>query len=111
MRCFGLPKTAAPPVADSQPERRRPSGITDDELVAALEANGWRYEPTARSLGIARNTLMRMIDKSGRVRRLRDIAPHEIEAALAEADGDIARAAAALGVPARALKGHLPRPT
>ncbi len=96
-----------PPAALAPAEKKRPSDITDEELVAALEANKWRYEPTARSLGIARNSLMSLIDKSPSVRRPRDIPATEIREALEDAGGDIDRAALALGVPGRGLKRRI----
>lgn len=100
---------SAPVVAevDAPAAQRRPADITDAQLVSTLRENDYRYESTARALGIARNSLMALIEKSPSVRRPRDIAPHEITATLAACDGDTTRAAAALGVPRRGLQRRI----
>lgn len=107
-----LPSTVDPPPRPQEkpPEeppaaaRTRPAELTDDELLDALRANGWRFGPTAKSLGIARSSLLLLIDASPRVRRPKELSAQEIRAALAAHGGRVDAAAMALEVSIRGLK-------
>lgn len=76
------------------------------DLLDALEANDWAILPTARALGVGRNTLRRQMEERG-LRRAIDVELVEVHAALAEAGGDLDAAARALRVSARGLKLRL----
>jgi two-component system, NtrC family, nitrogen regulation response regulator GlnG len=97
--------TAAPPIPDRP--RRDPATITDDELVAALRAHGWRAPAAAASLGVSRSKLYMMLDKSKTIRKAKDIPDTELRRALDEHRGDLDAVAAQLQVSQRALKLRL----
>lgn len=84
-----------------------PSDIDDQMLLAALHRNQWQMAPTARELGIARSSLYLLVDQCAHVRKVHEIAPEEIQAAISAAGGDLDRTAARLQVSPRALKAHV----
>ncbi|MEM8932237.1 MAG: sigma-54 dependent transcriptional regulator [Acidobacteriota bacterium] len=98
--------------ADDEPgsspawKRRRGADIDDDELLAALEAHGWRPGPAAAALGLSRPALYRRIDEHPDLRKASEIDADDVRAALAE-HGTVQRAARALKVSPQGLKRHL----
>lgn len=86
------------------PPALRPSAITDDQLVAALQSNRWHISATARQLGIARSSLNVLMDQCAVIRRAVEVPSDELELALAAVGGDIELAAEALQVSPRGLK-------
>ena len=108
---LGSPLVTAPSVTAPSPgaavparPRTRPSAIGDDVLIAALEANDWRIAPTARDLGIARNSLLTLIDKSSKLKRPKDLGAAAIEKARTQHAGDLSHMAAELKVSEAGLK-------
>src|SRR5204863_518821 len=97
---------AAPVEPSRAPEGRsgRPAAIRDEDLIAALRRNAWRQKPTAEELGIARNTLVALMERCPLLRRPVDLGPDEIVQAWAEHRGRADRAAAALEVSEHGLK-------
>jgi two-component system nitrogen regulation response regulator GlnG len=95
------PGAEAPPPAAPPPE---PSAITEPQLLAALREHGFRIAATARALGIAKNTLYQLMDKSPLIQKARDLSEAEIRAAAAAVGGDTAAMARALEVSERGLK-------
>ncbi|MFH1812189.1 MAG: sigma 54-interacting transcriptional regulator [Pseudomonadota bacterium] len=86
------------------PASQRPaSEIDEDQLVATLQQHGHQIRATADALGISRNTLYALMERSPRVRKARDIGAEEITSRLAELGGDLGAAAESLGVSRRAL--------
>ena len=98
----------AAPRGRSRKERRpayRPSEeVTEEELLAALRAHGFRLQPSAAALGISRTALYALIDKSSRIRKARDVDRDEIERCRARCDGDLDAMAAELEVSRRGLR-------
>jgi two-component system, NtrC family, nitrogen regulation response regulator GlnG len=87
-------------------ERRDPSTITDEDLVTALRSHGWRADPAARRLGVSRSTLYKLIDRSPRIRKAKEIPEAELRRVY-EHCGDVDAAAALLEVSSHALKLRL----
>jgi two-component system nitrogen regulation response regulator GlnG len=86
---------------------RRPSDIGDEDLIAALRANGFRRGPTAERLGISLTSLYARIDKCPVLRKAKDISADELRAALAACDGDLERVSERLEISSRGLKLRL----
>ena len=96
------PDDAAPDVA-----RVKPAEISEQALIAALRANGWRLMPTARALGIARSTLYLLVDRCQGIRRAGDIEETELRAAFDQSNGAVAAMATTLEVSPQGLKRRL----
>ena len=93
--------------AQATPSAVDPLDLEEEAILAALQANEWHIGATAKSLGMARNSLVARIDKSSRIRRPRDVGAEEIERCRAEVGSDPARLAARLGISERGLKLRL----
>ena len=101
-----LPPPARRGTADAAPAlpaRVAPQDLSEDELVAALEANDYRLGATARQLGISRTTLYALIERSGEVRKASELDRDEVVAARDRAEGDVRRMASALRVSRQGL--------
>ena len=96
------------PVLDQPiPRRRRfrkPSEVTEEELVAALERHGWSVQPAAAALGVSRATVYRLIESFPSLRKASELSRREIEEALERRSGELAAAAADLEVSAEGLR-------
>jgi len=93
------------PTPMPQPRRyRKPSEVTEEELVAALRANRWQIKPTAEALGISRPSLYVLMERSPSVRKATDLSREEIESCLASCGGDLEAASEALQVSISGLK-------
>ncbi|HEY2740329.1 MAG TPA: helix-turn-helix domain-containing protein, partial [Thermoanaerobaculia bacterium] len=86
---------------------RRPSEVSEDELLAALEVHRWNLKATAAALGIARTSLYVLMDRSSRVRPASELSAAEITEAQARRGGDPGALAAELQVSERALRQRL----
>jgi len=97
------------PAADAgkRVPRRKPSELSDDELVEALARHGWILRSTAEFLGISRPSLYKRLDRHPSIRRAEGIEPGEIGRAWAGAQGDVERCAAALKTLAGPLRRQL----
>lgn len=97
------------PAADAgkRAPRRKPSELSDDELVEALARHGWILRSTAEFLGISRPSLYKRLDRHPSIRRAEGIEPGEIGRAWAGAQGDVERCAAALKTLAAPLRRQL----
>jgi len=93
---------------DSFLERPRLAAeLTELDLQHALEESRWDIAAAARRLGISRPSLYERIRRSQSLRTSKDLEESEIEKAIADAGGDVDRAAALLRVSARGLKRRL----
>jgi two-component system nitrogen regulation response regulator GlnG len=92
-----------PPPRPARPPARSAQDVSDEDILAALERNGFAAGATARDLGIAKNTLYRRMARDGALRRGRDLGAQQIEECLRGAEGDLDVAAGRLGVSRRAL--------
>jgi two-component system nitrogen regulation response regulator GlnG len=93
-----------PPLLSATPPESRSEELTDTQILAALEAEGFRRERAAKRLGISKSYLYRRLDGSAVVRRAQDIPVAEIRSAIASCSGDLAAAAERLHISARALR-------
>ncbi len=57
---------------------RKPSEVTEDELVEALKANDWELKPTAAQLRVSRGSLYNLIARNPRTRKASDLSREEI---------------------------------
>ena len=98
------PGAATPAAALTEKEsRRRPSDVTEEELMTALKKNRFRLEPTAVDLRITRPSLYMLIDKSTRLRKAKDIPRDELLRLNDELNGDVDAMAEKLEVSSRGL--------
>ncbi len=96
------------PVKASTKAKFRPaSEINEDELLEALAANQWLFQPTAHALGISRTALYRLVDKSTRIRKPSQLTRDELVAALDLHGGDRESMAGALRVSVKGLNQRL----
>jgi two-component system nitrogen regulation response regulator GlnG len=86
---------------------RRPSEVSEDEMLAALRENRWNLKAAAAALGVARTSLYILLEQSQRVRAAADVPPEEVRAAFASCGGDVEATAAALEISERALRQRL----
>jgi two-component system nitrogen regulation response regulator GlnG len=86
---------------------RKPSEVSEDELLAALREHQWNLKATAAALGVARTSLYILLEQSPHVRAADDVPPEEVRAAFAQCGGDIEATAAALEISERALRQRL----
>jgi two-component system nitrogen regulation response regulator GlnG len=104
--------SAATPVAVREaPEapRRKPSDITDAEVLQAMAGNDWNIQAAARSLGISRPTMYKLLDAHRDIRWAERIPADEIERTLAACAGDVARCAEVLKTPTESLRREVRR--
>jgi two-component system nitrogen regulation response regulator GlnG len=96
------------PVAP-EPPRRKPSELTDADVLDAMAGNEWNIQAAARALGISRPTMYKLLDAHGEIRWAERIPAAEIERALAACDGDVARCAVVLKTPTESLRREVRR--
>jgi two-component system nitrogen regulation response regulator GlnG len=83
--------------------RRKPSNISEQELLTALRESAWDLKAAADRLGIARTTIYDLIDKSPHIRTAGDLSVEEITHCFRECAGDLDAMAQRLEVSKRAL--------
>lgn len=98
--------TLVPGVA-GRPARTRPGKLGAQAVLDALEANGWLIRNAALALGVSRPSMYKLMEAHPAIRQIGQIAPAEIDAALAAHGGDAGRCAAALKTPSEALRRYL----
>ena len=84
----------APQAAESPPSKpsfRKPSEVTEDELIETLKANDWELKPTAAELRISRGSLYNLIAKNPRIRKASDLSRDEIVECHRLCEGDLSR--------------------
>ncbi len=114
-RRVSAPAPAAPskePAASPEPEpaaaaRRKPSEVTDEELLQALRATSWDLKAAANHLGITRPSLYLLIDKSPSLRTAGDLSTEEISRCFKECAGDMDAMVQRLEVSRRGLQRRL----
>jgi two-component system nitrogen regulation response regulator GlnG len=100
---------APEPAPPARAPRRKPSELSEDEVLEAMARHGWTILAAAKALGISRPTMYKLLEGHSRIRPAERISPVEIERALLDSGGDVARCAALLQTPAEALRRHLRR--
>lgn len=103
------PAVAAPASPSPEPPRRKPSELTDADVLDAMASNDWNIQAAARALGISRPTMYKLLDGHGEIRWAERIPAEEIERALAACDGDVARCAVVLKTPTESLRREVRR--
>lgn len=88
---------------------RKPSTVSERELVEALEAEDWNLQAAAERLRVSRTSLYALVEKSRKVRVASDLNAEEVRDALAATDGDVPTAAERLRVSEAGLRRHLSR--
>jgi two-component system nitrogen regulation response regulator GlnG len=102
---------SAPPAPVGAPEapRRKPSDITDAEVLQAMAGNEWNIQAAARALGISRPTMYKLLDAHREIRWAERIPADEIAQALAACAGDVGRCAELLKTPTESLRREVRR--
>ncbi|QSQ26000.1 sigma-54-dependent Fis family transcriptional regulator [Pyxidicoccus parkwayensis] len=98
---------AAHDTPEAKPTRRKPSEVSEQELLEALRACSWDLKATADWLGIPRPSVYVLIDKSSLLRTARDLSPEEITRCFHECEGDLDKMVQRLEVSKRALQRRL----
>jgi two-component system nitrogen regulation response regulator GlnG len=80
-----LPASAVPAPGG----RRKPSEVSQEELLDALRANRWRLKSTAEQLGISRPSLYVLIERCPAIRKAGDLPVDEILRCHRECNGDL----------------------
>ncbi|HKV11558.1 MAG TPA: sigma 54-interacting transcriptional regulator [Thermoanaerobaculia bacterium] len=99
------PVPAAPP--PSRPERRKPSEVTEEELMAALRTCRWDLQATADELRISRTSLYALIEANPHIRKAGDLRTDEIVICHRECGGDLDAMVDRLEVSKKALGRRL----
>ncbi|NMO18660.1 sigma-54-dependent Fis family transcriptional regulator [Pyxidicoccus fallax] len=89
---------------EAKPQRRKPSEVSEQELLEALRACSWDLKATADWLGIPRPSVYVLIDRSSLLRTARDLSPEEITRCYHECAGDLDKMVQRLEVSKRALQ-------
>jgi two-component system nitrogen regulation response regulator GlnG len=103
------PPVMAAPAAAPEAPRRKPSALSDADVLEAMAGNDWNIQAAARTLGISRPTMYKLLDGHREIRWAERIPPEEIERVLAACDGDVGRCAAALRTPTESLRREIRR--
>jgi two-component system nitrogen regulation response regulator GlnG len=89
------------------PERRRPSDVSESELIAALEACRWDLQAASERLRISRPSLYALVEANPRLRKAGDLSTEEIARGWEECGGDIEAMVDRLKVSRKALARRL----
>jgi two-component system nitrogen regulation response regulator GlnG len=101
------PATPEPAPVAPVPSRRRPSEISEEELVEALARCRWDLKATAEALGLARPSLYMLLERWPHIRTARDLSADEIERSYRECGGDLDAMADKLRISRSALRRRL----
>jgi two-component system nitrogen regulation response regulator GlnG len=102
-RASAVPAAAA----TGEAPRRRPSDVTEAELVEALRASAWDLKPAADRLGIPRSSIYDLIARFPGVRRAGDLSAEDIARSFRACGGDVKKMADDLRVSEQALKRRI----
>ncbi|MDY7229131.1 sigma-54 dependent transcriptional regulator [Hyalangium rubrum] len=104
-----LAPAAKEPPAPPEPAtpRRKPSEVTDQELLQALRSTSWDLKAAAERLGITRPSLYMLIDKSPSLRTAGDLSTEEITRCFQECRGDLDAMVQRLEVSKRGLQRRI----
>jgi two-component system nitrogen regulation response regulator GlnG len=84
--------------------RRRPSEVTEAELLAALREAAWDLKAAGDRLGVPRSSMYDLIERCPGVRTVGDVSAEEIVRCFDACDGDLDRMADRLQVSRRGLR-------
>jgi two-component system nitrogen regulation response regulator GlnG len=103
----GRPAGAHAPSATKAASRRKPSDISQPELLAALRENGWDFQAAADRLGIHRTSIYDLIERCPGLRTAGDLSVEEITRCHVECRGDLDAMVRRLEVSKRALSRRI----
>ncbi|HEX4420956.1 MAG TPA: sigma-54 dependent transcriptional regulator [Kofleriaceae bacterium] len=95
------------PTSPTTPPRRKPSEVTEHELLEVLRACAWDLKAAADRLRIPRPSIYDLIDKSTSIRTAGDLGAEEITTCFRACDGDLDAMVAQLQVSKRALSRRI----
>ncbi|WP_394779936.1 sigma 54-interacting transcriptional regulator [Undibacterium sp.] len=95
------------PFAEEEARKPRLSELTHEDIVLAMESNGWRISHAAQQLGISRPTMYKLLESHPQIRWAEAIPQDEIRQALEQHAGDLDRCASSLKTPSEALRRQL----
>lgn len=102
------PRPVEPPAAPAaQPERRRPSEVSEEELVEALHACRWDLQAAAERLRISRPSLYARVEANPSLHKAGDLSSEEIARCWEECGGDVDAMVDCLEVSRKALARRL----
>jgi two-component system nitrogen regulation response regulator GlnG len=103
------PPTPTPtvPVALASSRRRKPSEVTEQELLEALQLCAWDLKAAADRLRIPRPSMYDLIEKSAHLRTAGDVGADEITTCFRECGGDLDAMVSRLQVSKRALNRRI----
>jgi len=99
--------SAPAPEKSEAATRRRLAEIGGDDVLTAMEENGWQISGAAQQLGISRPSLYKLIEAHPAIRSPATIPADQIDAAWRASGGDTQACAARLKTPSEALRRHL----
>jgi len=95
-----------PATAEAAP-RRSLATISGQDVVQAMEDNGWQISGAAQQLGISRPSLYKLIEAHPEIRPAALIPHPELSAVARAFGGDVGLCASHLKTPAEALRRHM----
>jgi len=102
-RLLPAPVAPSPPPPAQRRGRTNLDDISDEHLIETLRANRWRIAASARALGVSKNSLYQLMERSSRITKAKDLTADAINAAGEELCGDVTLMAERLEVSRRGL--------
>jgi two-component system nitrogen regulation response regulator GlnG len=99
--------TAPPPAPSARTPYRATGEVRPDELMAALQAQGWRLKDAAAALGVSRPSLYNLMDRHPDIRRAESVDLAELAPLLDQAGLTLDGLVSQLRVPREALRRRL----
>lgn len=96
-----------PSDAPDKPPRRKPSTVTEPELISVLKQHRWDLKATAEYLNISRAALYKIIDNTNAIRTASDLGIDELKKAFQTTSGDLEKMVDILQVSKAALKRRI----
>lgn len=93
-----------PQSSTSDPSRRKPNQVTDDQLVTAMRNCRWEPTAAAQDLGVSKTSLYALMDRCPEIRKAGDLSPEEIKACYLDCGGDLGAMVDRLRVSRHALR-------
>jgi two-component system, NtrC family, nitrogen regulation response regulator GlnG len=103
----GRPCSLPPSPEAATTPRRKPSEVTEQELLAALREHAWDLKAAADRLGVPRSSIYDLIDKCPTIRTAGDLSAEEITKCFRECRGDLGAMVQRLSVSSRALNRRI----
>jgi len=98
------PSFSPPPLT---PSRRKPSSVSEHEIISTLEQQLWDLKATAEALNISRAALYKIIEKTSSIRTASDYSVDELREAYQRSNGNLEFMVSDLKVSKAALKRRL----